>query len=66
MQEASRTKIKVFYLCQRVTAFAIKNCNSEVPKDIKFEKEDLNILDRYKKNISIIRDKIDRSKLKHF
>jgi len=23
-------------LCQRVTAFTIKNCNSEVPKDIKF------------------------------
>jgi methionyl-tRNA synthetase len=32
-------------LCQRVTAFAIKNCNSEVPKNIKFEKEDLIILE---------------------
>ena len=46
-------------LCQRVTAFAIKNCNSEVPKDIKFEKEDLVILDRYKNSLSNIRDKID-------
>jgi methionyl-tRNA synthetase len=46
-------------LCQRVTAFAIKNCNSEMPKDIKFEKEDLIILDRYKNNLSNIRDNID-------
>ena len=46
-------------LCQRVTAFAIKNCNSEAPKDIKFEKEDLVILDRYKNSLSNIRDKID-------
>ena len=53
-------------LCQRVTAFAIKNCNSEVPKDIKFEKEDLNILDRYKKNISIIRDKIDNQDINFY
>jgi methionyl-tRNA synthetase len=53
-------------LCQRVTAFAIKNCNSEVPKDIKFEKEDLNILDRYKNNISIIRDKIDNQDINFY
>ena len=46
-------------LCQRVTAFAIKNCESEVPKDIKFEKEDLIILDKYKNNLTIIRKKID-------
>jgi len=46
-------------LCQRVTAFAIKNCNSEVPKNIKFEKDDLIILDRYKNNLANIRDKID-------
>jgi methionyl-tRNA synthetase len=46
-------------LCQRVTAFAIKNCNSQVPKDIKLEKEDLMILDKYKNNLTKIRDKID-------
>jgi methionyl-tRNA synthetase len=46
-------------LCQRVTAFAIKNCNSEIPKDINFEKEDLVILDRYKNNLDNIRSKID-------
>ena len=48
-------------LCQRVTAFAIKNCNSEVPNKIKFEKEDLIILDRYKNNLSNIRNKIDKN-----
>ena len=52
--------------CQRVTTFAINKCNSEVPIDIKFEKEDLNILDRYKNNISIIRDKIDNQDINFF
>ena len=46
-------------LCQRVTAFSIKNCEGKIPKDIKFEKDDLDILDNYKKNLGIIRDKID-------
>jgi methionyl-tRNA synthetase len=53
-------------LCQRVTAFAIKNCNSEVPKDIKFEKEDLIILDRYKNSLSNIRDKIDNQDINFY
>ena len=43
-----------------LTAFTIKNCGSKVPKDIKFEKEDLNILDKYKDdNLSKIREKIN-------
>ncbi len=46
-------------LCQRVTAFAIKNCKSKVPENIKFNKEDLIILDKYKNNIQNIRTKID-------
>jgi methionyl-tRNA synthetase len=29
-------------LCQRVTAFAIKNCQGKIPKDIEFNKDDLN------------------------
>ena len=53
-------------LCQRVTAFAIKNCNSEVPNDIKFEKEDLIILDKYKNNLKIIRDKIDNQDINFY
>jgi methionyl-tRNA synthetase len=46
-------------LCQRVTAFAIKNCNSLIPKKINFLKDDIKILDKYKKNLDIIRSKID-------
>ena len=53
-------------LCQRVTAFAIKNCNSEVPKNIKFEKEDLIILNRFKNNLSDIRDKIDNQDINFY
>jgi methionyl-tRNA synthetase len=52
-------------LCQRVTAFATKNCNSLVPKDIEFEKEDFLILDKYK-NLSIIRDKIDNQDINFY
>ncbi len=46
-------------LCQRVTAFSIKNCDAKIPKDIKFEKEDLKILDKFKSNLTLIREKID-------
>ena len=35
-------------LCQRVTTFTIKNCNGKIPDQIKFEKEDLKILDNFK------------------
>ena len=47
-------------------SFCYQNCNSEVPNDIKFEKEDLKILDRYKNNISIIRDKIDNQDINFY
>ena len=46
-------------LCQRVTAFAFKNCDGKVPLEIKFQKDDLLILDRYKENLDNIRSKID-------
>ena len=46
-------------LCQRVTTFAIKNCNGKIPLKIKFEDEDLLILDKYKNNLDKIRSKID-------
>ena len=46
-------------LCQRVTAFAIKNCHSKIPEKIKFEKKDLQILDKFKLNLDSIRNKID-------
>ena len=53
-------------LCQRVTAFAIKNCDGKIPKDIEFNKDDLIILDRFKNNIDIIRNKIDELDLNFY
>ena len=46
-------------LCQRVSTFAIKNCDGKIPNKIKFEKDDLKILDKFKLNLNLIRDKID-------
>jgi methionyl-tRNA synthetase len=53
-------------LCQRVTAFAIKNCDSVVPKKIKFQKDDLDILDKYKNNLTTIREKIDNQDINFY
>ena len=53
-------------LCQRVTAFAIKNCESMIPEKIKFEKDDLEILDKYKNNLNNIRDKIDNQNINFY
>ena len=47
-------------LCQRVTAFALKNCNGKIPDKINFEKVDLILLDKFKINLEIIRKKIDK------
>ena len=46
-------------LCQRVTAFAVKNCDSKIPNKIKFKEDDFLILDKYKKNLENIRAQID-------
>ena len=46
-------------LCQRVTAFALKNCEEKIPADIEFNEDDKKILDNYKNNIEILRNKID-------
>ncbi len=46
-------------LCQRVTTFAISNCDGLIPKKIKFNKEDLLILNEFKINLEKIRKKID-------
>ena len=46
-------------LCQRVTAFAIKNCDGRIPKNVEFIADDLKILDKFKLNLDEIRKKID-------
>ena len=53
-------------LCQRVTAFTIKNCEGKIPTEIEFNKDDLNILDKYKNNIDEIRNKIDKQDLNYY
>ena len=53
-------------LCQRVTAFAIKNCKSQIPKEIKFQNDDLQILDKYKNNLDNIRLKIDNQDINFY
>ena len=53
-------------LCQRVSAFAIKNCEGKIPNDIEFDNEDLKILDKFSDNIDIIRNKIDELDLNFY
>jgi len=53
-------------LCQRVTAFAIKNCNGKIPKHVNFQKDDLKILDNFKNNISKLREKIDNQDINFY
>ena len=53
-------------LCQRVTAFTIKNCEGKIPTEIEFNKDDFSILDKYKNNIDEIRNKIDKQDLNYY
>ena len=53
-------------LCQRVTAFAIKNCDSKIPEKIKLNKDDLDILNRFKNNLKEIRLRIDNQDINFY
>ncbi|WP_023648528.1 methionine--tRNA ligase [Candidatus Pelagibacter ubique] len=53
-------------LCQRVTTFAIKNCNGKIPSEIEFQKDDLIILNKYKVNLDKIRSKIDEQNINFY
>ncbi len=53
-------------LCQRVTTFAIKNCESNIPKQIDFQNEDLEILNKYMNNLEKIREKIDNQDINFY
>ena len=53
-------------LCQRVTAFAFKNCNGQIPTNIEFKKEDKKLLDNYKTNIDKIRKEIDKQNINFY
>ena len=53
-------------LCQRVTAFAEKNCSSKIPIIKKLEKDDLVILNKFTENLSIIREEIDKQNINFY
>ena len=53
-------------LCQRVTAFTIKNCESKIPEKIEFQKDDLDILNKYNNNLENIRSKIDKQDINFY
>jgi len=53
-------------LCQRVTAFALKNCDGKIPSNIKFQDSDLEILNKYNENLKNIRLKIDEQNINFY
>ncbi|MDC3087697.1 methionine--tRNA ligase [Candidatus Pelagibacter sp.] len=53
-------------LCQRVTTFTIKNCNGKIPENIEFKKDDLKILNQFKSNLHLIREKIDNQDINYY
>ena len=53
-------------LCQRVTAFAEKNCSSKIPTLNKFNDDDLIILNRFTENLSTLRKEIDNQNINFY
>ena len=53
-------------LCQRVTAFAEKNCFLKVPENKKFNEEDLVMLNKFTNNLSNIRQQIDNQNINYY
>jgi len=53
-------------LCQRVTAFAEKNCSSKVPQITNFNTDDLIMLNKFTENLKIIRQEIDKQNINFY
>ena len=53
-------------LCQRVTAFAEKNCSSKIPEIKNFNKDDLIMLNRFTENLEKIRQEIDKQNINFY
>ena len=53
-------------LCQRVSAFVIKNCDSKIPEKIKFENDDMKILNEYNQNLNKLRNEIDNQNINYY
>ena len=53
-------------LCQRVTAFAMKNCDGKIPAKIDFQSDDLKILNKFQENLDTIRSKINEQNINFY
>ena len=53
-------------LCQRVTAFAMKNCDGKIPAKINFQPDDLKILNKFQENLETIRFKINEQNINFY
>ena len=53
-------------LCQRVTAFAEKNCSSKIPKIKSFNNDDLVMLNKFTENLETIRQEIDKQNINFY
>ena len=53
-------------LCQRVVAFAEKNCSSKIPLIKNFTDDDLAMLDRFTKNLPILRNEVDKQNINFY
>jgi len=53
-------------LCQRVIAFAEKNCSLEIPISTKFDESDLKILDNFTDNLENLRIEIDNQNINYY
>tara|TARA_B100000780_G_scaffold274807_1_gene240386 strand:- start:41 stop:1582 length:1542 start_codon:yes stop_codon:yes gene_type:complete len=53
-------------LCQRVVSFAEKNCSSKIPLIKNFTDDDLTMLDRFTKNLPILRNEVDKQNINFY
>jgi methionyl-tRNA synthetase len=53
-------------LCQRVTAFAEKNCSLKVPEIKNFNEDDLVMLNKFTENLKTIREEIDKQNINFY
>ena len=53
-------------LCQRVVSFNEKNFSLSIPKKIKFQNDDLKILNKFSENLDKIRTEIDKQNLNFY
>ena len=53
-------------LCQRVTAFVMKNCDGKIPAKIDFQPDDLKILNKFQENLDTIRSKINEQNINFY